>query len=311
MAVCLAAIANGSDSILILRPSGIHFDEAANGLVHELGLEFETHARLLAAGDDAAAVANEIHLAHCKAVVLMDNQAIQLYAQVQKLWRDSLPPPPGVALMAVRVDRAIAGMARMTGIFYEVPAVTTVMNLRSILSSPVRKVGVLARPSMRDFVKENAKWCQSENIQLLAFEIPEAGQDPSLAVRRGLRRLRLDQDVDALWILNDNFLLTPEIIAGGWLPALEHFRKPVVVGVENLVTSAVSFGTFALLPDHYALGVQTAGIILRLKAADWEAPDSTRLEQPLAVYKILNLPQARKVASIRDEALVEIDKVLR
>ncbi|MEO6097029.1 MAG: hypothetical protein ABIW76_15655, partial [Fibrobacteria bacterium] len=198
-----------------------------------------------------------------------------------------------------------------TGIFYEVPGVTILVNLRSLVKGPVRKVGVIARPSMADFVRENAKWCAYENIELVPYLVSEDRMDVARAVRTGVRRLRDREKVDALWILNDNFFLTPEIIGGGWLPALARFKKPVLVGVENFVSERSHFGTFAILPDHYALGVQTAGLILRLKENGWKLDETLRVEQPLAVYKILNLEQARKYATVRDSALKEVDKVIK
>jgi hypothetical protein len=111
--------------------------------------------------------------------------------------------------------------------------------------------------------------------------------------------------------LNDNFFLTPAIVEGGWLPALERFRKPVLVGVENFVSAGSRFGTFAILPDHYGLGVQAAGMILRLKDEEWEQEGPPKVDQPLSVYKVLNLEQARRHAKVNEAALVEVDKVIK
>jgi hypothetical protein len=329
-----AAPMHAPDRIMVLRADGPNFQETVNGLTHELGSEFVCEERILrpeaalsgngalkVAGErgaesasgisTAAQLATAISKSRPRALVLMDNDAIRLYASVQKQWRDSVPFPPSISLMAIRVDREIGKLQRATGIFYEVPGVTILVNLRSLVAGPVRKVGVIVRPSMADFVSENAKWCASENIELVPFVVAEDRMDVARAVRTGVRRLRDRDRVDALWILNDNFFLTPEIIGGGWLPALERFKKPVLVGVENFVSARSRFGTFAILPDHYGLGVQTAGLILRLKENDWALEESLRVEQPLAVYKVLNLEQARKRATVRDSALVEVDKVIR
>jgi hypothetical protein len=243
-------------------------------------------------------------------VVLMDNQAIRLYAGVQRAWRRTEPFPPAVALMAVRVDQAIAGMRRVTGIFYEVPGVTTVVNLRSLVEDPVRKVGVIHRGAMADFVAESARWCAAERVELVPYLIPEGGRDVAKAVRTGVRRLWRKDGVDALWVLNDNFYLTPEIIARGWLPALERFEKPVLVGVENFVAPGIKFGTFAVLPDHYGLGAQAAGLLMRLQEDGWRAGEAPALRQPLAITKHLNLRLARKYSRIREDRLREIDRVV-
>jgi hypothetical protein len=301
------------DRIMVLRADGPNFQETVKGLTFELGADFVCEERIIGQGAAPAAeqVAAAIAASRPRALVLMDNDAIRLYASVQKQWRDSVPFPPSISLMAIRVDREIGKLKRATGIFYEVPGVTVLMNLRSLVTGPVRKVGVIVRPSMADFVRENAKWCAIENIELVPFVVSEDRMDVARAVRTGVRRLRDREKVDALWILNDNFFLTPGIIGGGWLPALARFKKPVLVGVENFVSERSRFGTFAILPDHYGLGVQTAGLILRLKENGWALDGDLRVEQPLAVYKVLNLEQARKSATVRDSALVEVDKVIR
>jgi hypothetical protein len=212
--------------------------------------------------------------------------------------------------MAVRMDKEVAGMKRVTGINYEVPAVTTLVNLRSLLRDPVRRVGVIHRGAMADFVKAHAEWCAAERIELVPYRIPDGAADVPKAVRTGVRRLWRRDGVDALWVLNDNFYLTPEIIRDGWLPALERFEKPVVVGVENLVSPGIKFGTYAVLPDHYGLGTQAAGLLLRLQEDGWEADDAPALRQPLAITKLLNLPLARKYSAIHEDRLLEIDRVV-
>lgn len=306
--------AQAADRILVVRPEGAKFEETAKGLKHELGSDFDCREEVMGADrpvDPAAALAAHVAADRPKAVVLMDNDAIKLYAEVQKRWKDSVAYPPSIALMAIRVDKAIEGMGRAEGIFYEVPGVTILVNLRSLIAEPVRKVGVIVRPGMADFVRESAKWCKYENIELVPFEVPEDRRDVARAVRTGVRRLRDRSKVDALWILNDNFFLTPEIVEAGWLPALERFRKPVLVGVENFVSERSRFGTFAILPDHYGLGVQAAGMVLRLKDDDWELEGAPKVEQPLSVYKILNLDQARRNSRVNEAALMEVDKVIR
>jgi hypothetical protein len=298
------------DTVLVLRASGPKFDEAVKGLRNELGEGFACVETKLEAGFGAAQLAELVGRSRPKAMVLMDNAAIGLYGEVQAAWRDSVAYPPAVAMMAVRVDKAIAQLKRTTGIFYEVPGVTTLVNLRSLVRDSVRKVGVILRPGMEDFVRENARWCLSENIRLVPYVVGEDRKDLAGAVRDGVRRLWRKEGVDALWILNDNYFLTPGIIADGWLPALQRFEKPVLVGVENFVSGKVKFGTFAVLPDEYGLGAQAAGILHQSQEDGWAVTEAPQLEQPLAIYKLLNLRQARKYSHLDELRLREIDKVV-
>lgn len=306
-----ASMAADGDRILVLRAEGGKFREAMDGLVQELGREIEVEEKLIGPGTGMPEVAAAVAALRPRAVILMDNHAIRLYAELQAGWRDAQAFPPSIALMAVRVDKAILGMKRVTGIFYEVPGVTILVNLRSILDEPVRKVGVIHRGAMEDFVRESARWCAAENIELVPYPIPGQGDDVAKAVRTGVRRLWRKDAVDALWVLNDNFYLTPEIIRDGWLPALERFEKPVLVGVENFVSTGIKFGTFAVLPDHYGLGAQAAGLVTRLQEDGWKAGDEPSVRQPLAITKLLNLRLARKYSRVNDARLMEIDRVVK
>lgn len=298
------------DRVLVLRAEGSMFEEALGGLVGELEGELALEVRLIAHGTKIRTIDSVVKALRPRAVVLMDNEAIRLYAAVQAAWKDATPFPPAVALMAVRVDKAMTGMKRVTGISYEVPGVTTMVNLRSLIQDPVRRVGVIHRGAMADFVKDQAAWCASERIELVPYLIPDGSPDVAKAVRTGVRRLWRKEGVDALWVLNDNFHLTPEIIREGWLPALERFEKPVVVGVENFVSPAAKFGTFAVLPDPYGLGAQAAGLLLRLQEDGWEADETPSLRQPLAITKLLNLRLLRKYSRIHEDRLLEIDRVV-
>jgi hypothetical protein len=309
--VCLAAACGASDRILVLRAEGPDFKGTMEGLKGELGPGFEFEEKIVGPGFGTREAASLVAARRPKAIVLMDNQAIRIHAGAQKVWSDSVPYPPAIALMAVRVDKAIAGLRNTTGIIYEVPAVTIFVNLRSLSEEPVRKVGVITRPYMADFVRESAAWCERERIVLVPHEVPEDRKNVARAVREGIRRLRDRENVDALWILNDNHFLTAEIIREGWIPALERFRKPVLVGVENLVAAGTRFGTYAVLPDHYGLGAQAAGMIVRLKEDGWRMDGSSKVEHPLAVLKVLNLEQARNGMRIRRESLLEVDKVIK
>lgn len=298
------------EEILVLRADGPKFQEAVKGLRQELGTEFRVEDRVLGSKEGAAEMEGSIRARRPKALVLMDNHAIAVFAEVRRRWKDSLSCPPSVALMGIRVDRAIRGMTQVTGITYEVPALTTFLNLRTVLSEPIHRVGVIHRPEMADLVSESSKWCRQEKITLIPFVVPDSEKDASGAIRRGIWHLRKTEKVDALWVLNDNVLLTMDAIRKGWLPALERFRKPVIVGVESLVEPGIAFGAFAVLPDDYGLGVQAGGLIRQMREDGWRVREGGQLEHSMSVLKILNLRIARRNFKIDESRLGEMDRIL-
>jgi hypothetical protein len=64
-----------------------------------------------------------------------------------------------------------------------------------------------------------------------------------------------------------------------------------------------------VLPDHYALGGQVAGMIQEIEEAGWKVEDP-RADQPLSVIKTLNARQMRSCCGLQDDKLGEVDKIL-
>ena len=130
-------------------------------------------------------------------------------------------------------------------------------------------------------------------------------------IRLGLRQLIRDEDVDALWVLNDNVLLTERTLVKGWLPETGRYLSelPVIVGVELLASAKLRFGSFAVLPDLEALGVQTANLIFELEENDWQATE-WEPEMPLAIQQLLNLRTLSPDMVVGPDELEHINRVI-
>ena len=84
---------------------------------------------------------------------------------------------------------------------------------------------------------------------------------------------------------------------------------PTIVGAASLVSPSQSFGTFAVLPDHTALGTQAANLLLDIAEHDWQLP-SAGAQLPLSTTTTVDLTQARERFMLRPSALGQVDKVL-
>lgn len=309
LAVVLLSLASATlaqHKVLVVRPEGPNFEEARKGIVETLGEGWVFQDQVVGKDFSATSLAEVWKASGPKAVVLMDNRSVALYREARGLVGDTLTP--AVALMGVRIDLAIAGLGNAVGINYEIPAVTSMVNLRSVVNGPIKRVGVVYRASWVDFFQKQSEFCAPESVLLVGRTVPDDG-DPSSALRKALDELVKDEKVDALWILNDNLFLTPKIIQGIWMPAVKKARKFTIVGVEPLVNPSLDFGTFAVLPDHYALGSQAGGILQEIQEMEWKVEDP-RSDQPLSVVKILNAKQAKSRGGVKADKLGEIDKVL-
>lgn len=300
------SVALAQTNILVVRPAGPTFEEAEKGISETLGDSWVLKEFTTEKDASAKSLAQEWKTLAPKAVVLMDNRSVSLYKEARTILGDTVTPV--VALMGVRIDLAIHGLANAVGINYEIPAVTSVVNLRSVAEGEMKRVGVVYRKSWQDFFTRQSEFCQPESIQLVGRAIDDDGNVAS-DLKKALNDLVKEEKVDALWILNDNLFLNPKIIQGVWMPAVKKSKVLSVVGVEPLVNPSLDFGSFAVLPDHYALGSQAAGLLQEMQDMDWVVEDP-RADQPLSVVKILNAKQVRKRGGVRAEKLGEIDKVL-
>jgi hypothetical protein len=137
-------------------------------------------------------------------------------------------------------------------------------------------------------------------------------QEPNASeLKRAIRRIK-QQGTHALWVLNDDRLLSPKLIAQGWLPGInERPWIPTIVGAASLVSAAGSFGTFAVLPDHTALGAQAAELVLDIADNGWSLPEDTQIQLPLSTTTAVDFMQAEQRFALRDDALSQVDSILR
>jgi hypothetical protein len=212
--------------------------------------------------------------------------------------------------MAVNIDRMLQGMKNATGIRYEIPVVTSAVNLRFLLDAPVEKVGVVSREFMGTVIRRNSEYCAKEGISLVCYTLPNEKLDFAFSLRKGLKELFAKEKVNALWVVNDNVLLVPSLIENVWAPMAKKYKVPVIVGVEALVNPEMNFGSYAVLPEHRALGSQVSEVVYAIMDNNWSAAGRP-IQPPVAVYDIVNLNQLQKRATVRQEKLGEVDRVLK
>ncbi len=309
---CLTGVASVSpayaaEPLLIIRVEGRAFDQAVKGLSDELEEDFAIVEMVVGRETTVSDIKMKVDVVSPKIVVLMDNQSISLFKQYQGQLPDSQFHVPSVSIMGVFLDIAIDGLSNAAGIYYEVPVVTSIVNLRSVLNMRFDKVGLVYRPFIGQFVQENTEYCAKEGVELVAHEI-SLKSNVKKELKRGLKALRKKVKVDAIWVPNDSLLVNNVLLQEVWLPFANRYKKPIIVGVEILVDPLFNFGTFAVIPDHTALGMQAAEMVFDAMENNWRL-ESNKVEPPRSVYKIINLKQARRLFSVNEEGLANIDKI--
>ena len=312
IALLLLALPTASfaeDTALILTAQGKAFSEVVNGISGDLEEELNFETYIIGKGSKVSEIEAQIKKHKPKIIILVENNSIKLYEKYQKA-NPGVDFPPSVAVAALFVDRFIAKLKNATGIRYEIPAVTSIVNMRSVLSGKIKKVGVVHRKWMTKLIEENAKYCRSEGIELVSIAIPNKDSKLDKKLKSGLKSL-LNQKVDAIWVLNDNVLLNRKMIGNAWLPVIGKARLPVIVGIKPMLSTKLNFGSFAVVPDHYALGVQAASIIGEIMDEDWEIGDRD-IEQPVSVKKVVNVTVLNnKKVKYREDRLSAMDEVVQ
>jgi hypothetical protein len=298
---------SGKGAILVLMPSTSQTREVWTGLTDELGRDYELVSVRVDSRSDDAIIAAAILRCSPKAIVLMNNPTVAAYTEYQHKHAGSAFPP-AIIVMTSFLDGQQRYVAESTGIYYEVPLITVVTNLRKLIATPIDRIGVVRRAEFADFVRRQAELAAHERI---VVEQEEVGAAPNVSeLKRAIRRVR--RRADALWVLNDDRLLTPRLIADGWILGVsERPWIPTIVGAAPLVSPVQSFGTFAVLPDHAALGVQAASLLFDLADSNWTITPDARVQLPLSTTTTVDLAQARERFALREEALAHVDRILK
>jgi hypothetical protein len=295
-----------SGRIVVFLPDTLQAGEVWHVMRDELAADFQLIGVLTRSPDDVQAIAEAFSRHRPSALVLMNNTSVAAYGEYQRRYPTSRFPP-AVIVMSSFLDGPRRPLQAVTGISYEVPLITVVTNLRKLIASPIERVGVVHRGFLRGFVERQAQIAQVEQIRLAREELSNSPNASEL--KHALRKLK--ERADALWVLNDDRLLTPRLILDGWLPAFEERPwVPTIVGVASLVSPGSSFGTFAVLPDHAALGVQAADLVFAIAQNGWTLPKDSSIQLPLSTTTTIDLASARERFALREQALAQVDRIL-
>src|SRR5262249_47694854 len=142
----------------------------------------------------AADLGRSIERLNPPCVVLMDNRTVRLYREYQSSHRGREKLPSALVLMSSFIEELTTQLKNTSGIAYEVPGVTTFVALRSIITRPVTRVGVIHRPLSLPFVQRQKDLAAREKITMVPVQV---GADPTAAeIQSALRSLRESGRID-------------------------------------------------------------------------------------------------------------------
>jgi putative ABC transport system substrate-binding protein len=275
--------------VLVLSPEAEATRSAIDALRSELKRDFDVYVRTVEPNEtkvnDLEGLMTTIRP---RVVVLIDNPTVGLYRNwVQGAQK---PLPAAVILMASFAAELQKAVPNSVAIPHEVPWVNAFATARAVFEQPLDKVGVVHRKRFSDYVRREAELVKVEGFELIAEVVPDEPTADELT--RALDKLQSD-GAQALWVLNDNALLSPDLTRECWLPFSRRFGAPILVGVPSLVSAPGSFGTFAVIPDPESLGVQAADLIYELRSQDYVV--GVGVQFPLSAQVFVNHERGKRV----------------
>src|SRR4051812_47556452 len=210
-----SAGSGAKETILVFMPDTPQTREVWAGLKDELSRNYRLVAVQVDTRADRSLIAEGIRRHRPASIVLMNNPTVSAYREYQRSpGVQSLPPV--VIVMTSFLDAGGSQLSSATGISYEVPLTTVVTNLRKLIDRPIDHIGVVHRPELREFVEHQAALAAREQIRVVREEV--SSRPNASELKRALRRLK--QRTGAVWVLNDDHLLSPKLITDAWLPGL-------------------------------------------------------------------------------------------
>ncbi|WP_437816024.1 hypothetical protein [Sorangium sp. So ce1078] len=278
---------NGKPVISIIAPSDSQLDDMLKSLRVELSEEYRVTISPLRVEESSPEIVGRIVARdRPRAVVLVNNSTVLLYRN----WARATPTPPvALILMASFAEELQRTVPNSVAISYEVPAVTAMMGLRT-LGLDVRRVGVVYRQGFASHIARQETLMQVEKLTFVRQELSNKPRVQDL--RAALVNLQR-AGVDAIWLPNDNGLLSPTFLTNVWLPYVDRLGAPVVVAVRSLVNEHAEFGTFAAIPDTQALTLQAADLLYELADEDWKLRASD-VRLPISVKRLVDVRLARR-----------------
>lgn len=312
----LTATAQDKPVLDLVFPSGAIFDSVYAGIKRELASDYEIKTFRNDGTIGADALAAQMVSSNPKAILALDNAALDVVKSFQaKSGMKEIPVFAG-AMLQVEQEVKAKGIENACGVQFEVPAFTQFSNLKQVSTSKFLKVGVIYRRDFQAMINLSKEQLKKDNIELKDYCIDCDGKvldekNTSKGLKETWKMLDAESDM-AVWVLADNGLLTARSMGEFWLDKVAKSKKPVVAPLEMFVNGQKPFGEMALLslsPDFVELGSQMAGLVQGV-LEDGESVQDKGFEPLVSVKKYLNQKKADKIDwKLNSEMMNQIDKL--
>ncbi|MEO5969481.1 MAG: hypothetical protein ABIQ95_06105 [Bdellovibrionia bacterium] len=295
--------------ILFVRSEGVQFQEVFRAMNEELATSYEIKEQVLEKSSTFDEFKALVTKQEPQLLILMDNKPVEYALK----YNAALPNPAkrvkGVALMSLNLKQLLKDSKEISGIAFEPSAYLLVTQFRYLLEKTLKNVVVFYRKSLfQNMIREVQGQLKGEGIELIAVDVETKGNSKAAineVLKENLKNYNSDK-TGALWVLLDSALINQISFNQVWMPAMQESRLSVITGTENLISTDMKFGVFAItpnLPDLAHQAIQQVESILK----DHRAPTVFGVEEVVSINKILNTSRAKEIKlQLRKDRLTDI-----
>lgn len=290
----LSEVEAKSKKLLVVMKSNRDFVMVANSIQHRIGNKYDTVELKISDSTPYVVFKESIKKHNPDLAILMDNKSIELAMKYNK---EEKRPISGVGIMGLNLKGILKGDKNLCGIAYEVPAYTLLSELKHTTGRNVKEAIVFYRESqfggMVRLAKERLKVDQI-NLRAINVEVDGSSLESiNSFLKNNASKLIKQGRFDAMWIMLDSGLLTPELFNSFWKPLAKELQIPIAVGMKNFVDPKVNFAFFGMSPNLEDLADQTMQIVDGIME-EGESCSEYGVEDLISVHKFLNYDQMKK-----------------
>ena len=302
-------------NILVLNSSENHYSDIIKGIDDASDNRYQVDELIVGKSYTLEELDSAISKYDPEFLILIGNTSSMRYYHYQKKYEHK-EMVPAVIVSFPFVNQLIDKMTNTLAIRYEVPIPIIASQMRYYSDKPIRNIGVVYRRWMRNYIDTSKEYAKLEEFNLKAYEIDNK---PDLnSIKYHFRKMTND-NIDAIWILNDDYLINAKTIFTTIKPLLDKFNNPVLVNNDSLLQKQISIGTFSVVPDQYSMGVKSVNIIKDLikksskenKSIDEILIEHNKILEPITTIETMNMDLNRKKGIyIKERKALEIEHII-
>jgi len=127
------------DTVLILSSGNTLFNDTINSIADDLRNDFIIDKLIITKKTGLNILKHKIDSKPPNALILLDNGSILFLKKFQKIFHTDKYIIPSVSILAINVEYFIKDLKKSIGIAYEVPIVTSLINLRMLFKNKICK----------------------------------------------------------------------------------------------------------------------------------------------------------------------------